>query len=405
MIFLLFFSSVFCGNQLHLAYLGDDSRSISWTSLDVKVPMTLAYKNLKLEKPILVNSTVKIWEEPQLQNDYRYIHTVILEGLMFNEQYEYWLNGFDQDPVHYFFDVKMQKEEELNKFVVYGDMGVENDQCLEAISEFSKKNDVDLIWHVGDLCYDLYENNGTHTDDWMNLVEPLAASFPYMVIPGNHESKFNFTHYESRYTSVSRSNPYYYSYDYGFVHVIHFTTEFYFYPEYFSEKMIADQYNFIKNDLIKANKNRKNVPWLMTTGHRPMYCEVKSFFCKNESDPLRIGDYGLEELFNDQNVDIEIWGHVHNYGRTFPLFNYTYEEQPLDIYTDPKFPVHVITGAAGNREDIAHESMIPEFVAAHIEKYSFSSFEVSRNEVKISQWNHSAKKPELLDQFIIKKTK
>ena len=82
----------------------------------------------------------------------------------------------------------------------------------------------------------------------------------------------------SRYTSVSRSNPYYYSYDYGFVHVIHFTTEFYFYPEYFSEKMIADQYNFIKNDLIKANKNRKNVPWLMTTGHRPMYCEVKKIF-------------------------------------------------------------------------------------------------------------------------------
>ena len=71
---------------------------------------------------------------------------------------------------------------------------------------------------------------------------------------------------------------------------------------------------------------------------------MKSFFCKNESDPLRIGKYGLEEIFNDQNVDIEIWGHVHNYGRTFPLFNYTYEEQPLDIYTDPKFPVHVITG-------------------------------------------------------------
>ena len=58
--------------------------------------MTLAYKNLKIEKPILVNSTVKIWEEPQVQNDYRYIHTVILEGLMFNEQYEYWLSGFDQ---------------------------------------------------------------------------------------------------------------------------------------------------------------------------------------------------------------------------------------------------------------------------------------------------------------------
>ena len=48
--------------------------------------------------------------------------------------------------------MKEQKSEEINKFVVYGDMGVENDQCLDAISKFSKKNDVDLIWHVGDLC-------------------------------------------------------------------------------------------------------------------------------------------------------------------------------------------------------------------------------------------------------------
>ena len=69
---------------------------------------------------------------------------------------------------------------------------------------------VDLIMHVGDLAYNLYEENGTATDKWMNLVEPFAASFPYMTIPGNHENYFNFTHYTSRYNSVSRTNPFYY---------------------------------------------------------------------------------------------------------------------------------------------------------------------------------------------------
>ena len=43
-------------------------------------------------------------------------------------------------------------------------------------------------------------------------------------------------------------------------------------------------------------------------------------------------------------VDLLIWAHIHNYGRSFPVFNYTYEHQPLDVYTDPKFPVHIITG-------------------------------------------------------------
>ena len=57
---------------------------------------------------------------------------------------------------------------------------------------------------------DLYKENGTYADNWMNMIEPIAAEYPYMVIPGNHENFFNFTHYESRYNSVSETNPYYY---------------------------------------------------------------------------------------------------------------------------------------------------------------------------------------------------
>ncbi len=96
-----------------------------------------------------------------------------------------------------------------------------------------------------------------------------------MTIPGNHESYYNFTYYESRYSSVSKTNPYYYSYDYGNVHVLHFTTELYFYPDQFSEQNIKDQFNWIQQDLKSASQNRDNVPWIVTTGHRPMYWQVK----------------------------------------------------------------------------------------------------------------------------------
>lgn len=78
---------------------------------------------------------------------------------------------------------------------------------------------------------------------------------------------------------------------------------------------------------------------------RPMYCQVpNSFACNDIDDPLRVGKFGLEQMFAENKVDIEIWGHVHNYQRSFPLFNHTFETQPKDIYTDPKYPVHVITG-------------------------------------------------------------
>ena len=36
------------------------------------------------------------------------------------------------------------------------------------------------------------------TDDWMNFIEPIAANVPYMVIPGNHDYHFNFSHYERK---------------------------------------------------------------------------------------------------------------------------------------------------------------------------------------------------------------
>ena len=52
--------------------------------------------------------------------------------------------------------------------------------------------------HIGDFCYDLYEDEGTKADKWMDMIQPVASSLPYQTIPGNHESAFNFTHYESR---------------------------------------------------------------------------------------------------------------------------------------------------------------------------------------------------------------
>lgn len=145
-----------------------------------------------------------------MENDFRYIHEVILDKLEF-DQYTYYVDpGPNGTILSYNFNVYNWEKELFNNFVVYGDLGTANSQCLPAIEKRLKNEKVDLIWHVGDVCYDLYEHDGKAADDWMNKMEPVAAEYPYMVIPGNHEAKFNFSHYESRYNSVSPTNPYYY---------------------------------------------------------------------------------------------------------------------------------------------------------------------------------------------------
>jgi len=68
-------------NQMHIAYLGEQERSVSWTSLTEKYPITLLYQLAvpgsegKIKR---VDSTVKTFIEPQDKSQERYIHTVFL---------------------------------------------------------------------------------------------------------------------------------------------------------------------------------------------------------------------------------------------------------------------------------------------------------------------------------------
>ena len=70
-------------------------------------------------------------------------------------------------------------------------------------------------------------------------------------------------------------NNYFYSFDVGPVHVIGFSSEFYFFVEY-GWAQIAAQYQWLENDLKEANKpeNRAVRPWIVTMAHRPMYCRL-----------------------------------------------------------------------------------------------------------------------------------
>ena len=55
--------------------------------------------------------------------------------------------------------------------------------------------------------------------------------------------------------------------------------------------------NFLENDLIKAKANRENVPWIVVSMHRPMYCSEKGQ--DNHSDRMH-----MEPLFIQYDVDL-----------------------------------------------------------------------------------------------------
>ena len=80
----------------------------------------------------------------------------------------------------------------------------------------------------------------------------------------------------------------------------------------------------------EANKpeNRKERPWIITMGHRPMYCSNADdpTICTNKDNAVRKGvpfikAFGLEDLFYKYGVDLQFYAHEHSYERLWPIYD------------------------------------------------------------------------------------
>ena len=156
-------------------------------------------------------------------------------------------------------------------------------------------------------------------------------------------------------------NNHFFSFDLGPAHFVSYSTEFYYYTQYGWDQ-IKRQYDWLVKDLIEANKpkNRAERPWIITFGHKSPYCSyredkqctnLKRMVIKDGIKIKNVGTakYGLEELFYKHGVDLQLFGHEHNYQRLFPVYkDKVYNGSTEQPYHNPKAPVHLITGSAVN---------------------------------------------------------
>jgi len=184
---------------------------------------------------------------------------------------------------------------------------------------------------------------GATWDVWVQQIQPLASTMPYMVTVGNHEEFFNFTSYINRFTMPGDSQKggngnFLYSFDYGNVHLLSMDTESEYSPG-------SPQYTFIEQDLAAA-RNDPNIVWLMVAGHRPYY----------SSDADEYGSHSpggallryLEPLLIKYKVDLILTGHMHCYERTYPVNNGTIHATPgQKVFTNPDLPIYIVQGTAG----------------------------------------------------------
>eukprot|EP00413_Alexandrium_margalefii_P033321 CAMPEP_0204579190 /NCGR_PEP_ID=MMETSP0661-20131031/43347_1 /ASSEMBLY_ACC=CAM_ASM_000606 /TAXON_ID=109239 /ORGANISM="Alexandrium margalefi, Strain AMGDE01CS-322" /LENGTH=410 /DNA_ID=CAMNT_0051588179 /DNA_START=56 /DNA_END=1288 /DNA_ORIENTATION=+ len=206
----------------------------------------------------------------------------------------------------------------------------------------------DLLLHAGDIAYTSGDQD--IWDEYMREMDPSASRLPYMVCPGNHEHYYNFSGYRHRFDMPGPhagdlqkyERNLWGSYDIGGVHFVAFSTEHLKLPG-----EIKQQVAFAREDLTRAAANRGQVPWIVAYGHKPLYCSTEDYYdCKIGSLHIR----GLfEPLFREFGVDIYLTGHLHNYERSWPVFNGTVGQQS---YVNPRDTVHVVIGSAGDDEGL-----------------------------------------------------
>jgi len=356
------FASVICvefqPRHVHLSLgLEPSTLVVSWSTQNFTNASKVLIGRKSLEKEFVGISEIFIdgGEEHREQ----WIHSVTLKHLKPRSNYFYRV-GSDLGWSDYFYLKTLGEGTDWSPTIaLFGDMGNENAVSLPFLQRGAGEGMFDAIIHVGDFAYDMYENNGERGDLFMEQIEPIASTVPYMTCPGNHENQYNFSNYKARFNMPRDDGKMFYSFDLGPVHFISVSTEFYYYLNYGLDPLM-NQYYWLQEDLKKANspEAREQRPWIILFGHRPMYCsnndrdDCTKYETKTRVGLPSVGWWGLEELLNDYGVDLVVWAHEHSYERLLPVYNMTIRSgpDPESPYTDPQAPVHIITGSAGNRE-------------------------------------------------------
>ncbi|CAE7555052.1 aphA, partial [Symbiodinium microadriaticum] len=293
-------------------------------------------------------------------------HTVTLKDLTRETKYFYTCGeDSSMSEVYHFNTPRNADSEEPIRLAVFGDMGyldsvtrrmgilgsvtMSNNWSAtfsrELLEDMKDNDEIDMIWHVGDVGYAddaafhtiktavTFEYEGAY-NGYMNWIQNLTNTLPYHVSVGNHESEChdpacvlrfkelgkplsNFTAFNSRWHMPSPESggvlSMWYSWNYGAVHFtnIDTSTDYPNAPE--GEKGdsgIFDAGHFatdgeylewVERDL-KAAHDDPNIKWILAGGHRPF-----SF-----DDP----DYAqLETLFEKYGVAMYFAGHSHSYSR------------------------------------------------------------------------------------------
>ncbi|XP_057784798.1 probable inactive purple acid phosphatase 27 [Salvia miltiorrhiza] len=359
------------------------------------------------------------WHDPG------FIHSALLTGLHPSTSYSY---KYGSDLVGWSDEMKLTTPPasgtDALKFLAYGDMGkAPLDSSIEhyiqpgsvsvikAMEEQVSSGGAHSIFHIGDISY--ATGFMAEWDFFLHLISPLASQVSYMTAIGNHERDYIGSGsvyptpdsggecgvaYETYFPmpTAAKDEPWY-SIEQGPVHFTVISTEH-------NWTLNSQQYEWMNKDM--AAVNRTTTPWLIFTGHRPMYTSAPGNPIFPSVDDWFVD--AVEPLLLQNKVDLVLFGHVHNYERTCGVYNGSCKEMPtkdangVDTYDHSNYtaPVHAVIGMAGFKLDDFTQND-NSWSLARISKFGYIRVNATKTELHVEFVNADSRKVD--DSFRITK--
>ncbi|KAJ8440875.1 hypothetical protein Cgig2_022731 [Carnegiea gigantea] len=305
------------------------------------------------------------WRDPG------FIHTGFLKELWPNSLYTYRLghrlfNGTYVWSQNYRFrSSPYPGQDSLQRIIIFGDMGKGEIDGSSDYNDFQSGslnttkqliNDVeniDIVFHIGDISYAC--GYLSQWDQFTAQIEPIASRVPYMLASGNHERDWPGTgsfygNYDSGgecgvpaqtmfYTPAENRAKFWYATDYGMFRFCIANTEE-------DWRGGTEQYQFIEHCL--SSVDRQKQPWLIFLAHRVLGYSSCEWYMDEGTTEEPMGRESLQKLWQKYKVDIALFGHVHNYERTCPVYQSICTREEKDYYKGPlNGTIHVVAGGAG----------------------------------------------------------
>ncbi|GMI84926.1 ARABIDOPSIS THALIANA PURPLE ACID PHOSPHATASE 27, purple acid phosphatase 27 [Hibiscus trionum] len=407
------------GTSMRLTWISGDNKPqrVSYGNGKSQISQVTTFSQQDMCSSALIPSPAKDfgWHDPG------YIHTAVMTELRPSSIFNY---KYGSDAVGWSDEIEFRTppaggSDEL-KFLIFGDMGKApldastehyiqpgSVSVVKAMVEEMKNGIIDSIFHIGDISY--ATGFLVEWEFFLNLISPLASKVSYMTAIGNHERDYagSGAHYSNMDSGGECGVPYetyfpmptaakdkpWYAIEQGPVHFTVISTEH-------DWTQNSEQHKWMTKDM--ASVDRSKTPWLIFTGHRPMYSSslgnVDDSFLK-VVDPILLAN----------KVDLVLFGHVHNYERTCSISNSQClampekDESGVDTYDNGNYkaPVHAIVGMAG----FTLQKFLP-FVAdwslIRISEYGYLRAHATRNELMLEFVNSTSRT--VIDSFRITKS-